>query len=359
MSSAAPGRNRIVATSLLVGLAACTPVAIGPSPMSHGSTAPPPPAVPPRLDQVTSWAIQLQGLDQPQARSALLAAPVDMVVIEPTRTVRGMESFATHALVADLAGSRGQATDRKLCLAYVNIGQAEDYRVYWRPTWRPPTANGAGDPDFVLALDPDGWPGNYPVAYWTPAWQEVVIDLIEAAANDGFDGAYLDWVLGFREPAVVAAAARAGVDPVAAMIDLLATLRARARALRPHFCLVAQNAAGLLELDPRFARVVDGIAQEDLSFRGTAGAAWDDVDAGDVATADEDAATIAAQLTACRARGLVVFTLDYARDPDNAARARRRSLALGGVPCVSRVALDRLPAYDRPGGPTGRAVPPR
>jgi cysteinyl-tRNA synthetase len=168
--------------------------------------------------------------------------------------------------------------------------------------------------------------------------------LIEDVARDGFDGAYLDWVLGYLDPTVVAAAQRDGVEPATAMVDLLMHLRARARALRPDFVLIAQNAAGLLARDARLLAAVDAVSQEDLSFKGLAGAGWDEPGAGDLATPPAHAETIASQLAACRAHALPVFTLDYAREHTNVQRALARSRALGLVPCVSRVALDRLPS---------------
>lgn len=299
----------------------------------------------PPLQTVHSWGIQLQGLDRDGALDALVAAPLDLLVVEPTRTVRGMENFATAALVARVRASAGAKRDRKLCLAYVNVGQAEDYRTYWQPDWRAPTREVAGAPDFMLTLDPDGWPGNYPVAYWRPAWRAVAVGLIEAAARDGFDGAFLDWVLGYCEPAVVAAAQREGVDAVAAMVDLLAELRRRARAVRPDFVLIAQNAAELVERAPRLGQVVDAVSQEDLTFRGTAGAGWDDPSGGDVAIDPAWGEVLAARVRACRARGVPVFSLDYALRPENIARAIAHAEALGAVPAVSRVSLERLPVF--------------
>ncbi len=326
-----PPLSPLAATALWL-VAACTPT-------PHDA---PEARAPSPLASVQSWAIQLQGLDRDGARAALVAASCDMLVIEPTRTVAGLDAFPIRDIVAEIRASHGRTRARKLCLAYVNVGQAEDYRTYWQPSWRAPTKAAAGEPAFVLSLDPDGWPGNYPVAYWEPQWRSIATELIEAAARDGFDGAYLDWVLGYQEPAVIAAAQFADVEPARAMVDLLLHLRARARALRPDFVLIAQNAAGLVSRDPRFVCAVDAVSQEDLSFRGEAGAGWDDVGAGDLATSAEDAQVIATQLAECRARGLCVFTLDYARDPANVRRALARSRALGCVPCVSRVALDRL-----------------
>lgn len=288
------------------------------------------------LAGVSSWAIQLDGLARDGAVDALAAAPVDMLVIEPTRTVRGQEAFPTRSVVAELGRDR-------ICLAYVNVGQAEDYRAYWQPFWVAPTADVRGSPDYLLALDPDGWPGNYAVSFWDIRWRAILwgssTALVDAAIEDGFDGVYLDWVLGFRFAPVEAAAAEAGVDPAQAMADLIRDLREYARRRRPGFLVVIQNPEDLAERIPELYFRIDGVAQESISFGGTAGAAWDDPDAGDIPTPERSWD----HLQAYRDHGLPVFSLDYARDPDNVAAAEERSRALGFVPCVSLSPLDRLP----------------
>jgi len=295
------------------------------------------------LREVSTWAIQLQGLEQQHAVERLERAAVDLVVIDPTRTVRGQESYPTRDVVARLRRS-------KLCLAYLNVGQAEVYRTYWRAHWRAPTAARAGEPAYLVTVDPEGWEGNYPVAYWDLRWKGVLWGAPDApldqALADGFDGVFLDWILGFSEPAVVREAHRAGVDPAAAMVALVRDLRLYARRRRPGFLVLALNGASLVEQRPEFAGVVDGIGQENLSFRGRAGAKWEDADAGDhaiPARGDWSTAALARRLQACRDRGLPVFTLDYAADPGNASRARARSAGLGFVPFISRTPLDRLP----------------
>ena len=97
-----------------------------------------------------------------------------------------------------------------MCLAYLNVGQAEDYRSYWQSEWRAPADSARGTPDFMVSVDPDGWPGNYPVTYWDPRWKRVLFGhraaLLDQILEDGFDGVYLDWVLGYQEPAVADAA---------------------------------------------------------------------------------------------------------------------------------------------------------
>ncbi len=333
-------RAALVIGALLLALPACGQA-------RHADRSPLPQGP---LPQVRSWAIQLQGLERDGALDRLEQARVDLLVLEPVDTVRGMTGFPTRAMVARVHASRGDHRDRKLCLAYLNVGQAEDYRTYWQPDWRAPTAAGPGEPPFLLALDPDGWAGNYPVAFWTPQWRKVLFGqpdaLLDRILAQGFDGVYLDWVLGHCHPQVEAAAAKAGVDPSTAMVTLLRDLRVYARARAPGFLLIAQNGIELLERRPDLAAVVDAISQEDLSFRGTAGAGWEDPNGGDIpaaAAGSWSTAGLARRLRAARAAGLPVFTLDYALQPPNVARALAESRAHGFVPCVSRVALDRLP----------------
>ncbi len=297
-----------------------------------------------RLGGVRSWAIQLQGLERPEAIARLRGAAVDLLVLEPMRSMRGGERFPMRPLVCELQAQG------KLCLAYLNVGQAEDYRTYWQPAWRRPQRDQGGEPSFLLTVDPDGWEGNYPVAYWDARWRPLLWGAphcpLDQILADGFDGVFLDWVLGFAETNVVAAARAAGVDPAAAMVALLADLRAYAQTRRPGFLLVAQNAVDLGELEPRVVDVVDGVAQESMSFGGRAGAAWDDPAAGDTPAASAgpwSTMALGARLQALRRRGLPVFTLDYAARPENAARARQASRAFGLVPCISRAPLDRLP----------------
>jgi cysteinyl-tRNA synthetase len=293
------------------------------------------------LPAARSWAMQLQGIEKENAVDRLASAGKDLIVIEPTRTVKGLERFRTKDAVARIR-------QVAICLAYVNVGQAESYRTYWREDWRAPDAHGRhGMPEFLLTIDPDGWEDNYPVAYWDLSWRALLWGtphaLVDAAIADGFDGVYLDWILGYEDPSVAAAADRAGIDPARAMAELCRDLRAYARARRPGFLVVAQNGAGLPERVPEFLDWVDAVSQESLSFGGSASAAWDDRSAGDQPTSPELRALLTRRLRACRARGLPVFTVDYAVLPENRKTALERSAREGFVPFVSRSPLDRLP----------------
>ncbi|MCA8951770.1 MAG: endo alpha-1,4 polygalactosaminidase [Planctomycetes bacterium] len=297
-----------------------------------------------------SWSIQLQGLDPVSSPTTLARTDVDMLVIEPMRSQPGETDFPMRDVVRRVQKSAGSSLPAKRCVAYLNVGQAEDYRRYWRSDWRAPTAAAAGEPAFLLGLDPDGWQGNYPVAYWRPEWRRCLYGDDDAPLDqilaDGFDGIYCDWVLGFADPHVQAAAAADGVDPAAEMVRLLADLRRYARERYPLFVVIAQNGVELAERCPELLHAVDALAQEDLSFRGLASAGWNDPGAGDIAAppaGDWSTAGLGARLAAVRRQGVPVFTLDYALVDEHIAQAIAASRGFGCVPCVSRTPLDRLP----------------
>lgn len=300
-----------------------------------------------------SWAIQLQHVHLPDAADALVRAPVDMVVLEPTRSIRGLEREPIADLVSRVHASPGPHLATKRCVAYLNIGQAEDYRSYWiEGAWSAPGIDTPGSPEFILGLDPDGWEGNYPVAFWDRRWQSELFGdseaLLDQILADGFDGVYLDWVLGCAHPRVVEAAAAAGVDPLTEMVALVARLRRYAHARHPLFVFIAQNGLALAELRPEFVDVVDAFSQEDLSFAGSATSHWGDADAGGLAapaTGPYSTDELGRRLATLLDRGRPVFTLDYAVEPSHIEQAAARSRALGLRPFVSQAPLDRLPQH--------------
>ena len=245
---------------------------------------------------------------------------------------------------------------KRLVLAYVNIGQAESYRTYWRKSWKKPTTTERGTPDFILSVDPEGWKDNFPVAYWDPRWQAIVApgrtsvahsesSLLAHAMADGFDGIYMDWVGGYEDPTVVQAATEAGVNPALAMIEFIRTLRTQAHQRDPSFLIVAQNAPYLLDADPTYIDAIDGIGMEDTWFGGSSSARWGEAKGGDLPNRyAEDASTagIVNQLQRYRQAGCAVFTVDYCLKPKNARHVYTEARKRGFVPLVTQVSLAGL-----------------
>lgn len=84
---------------------------------------------------------------------------------------------------------------RRQVVAYMSIGEAEDYRYYWQSSWT------TSKPSWMDAENPD-WPGNYKVKYWDTDWQDIIYKSDGAYLNKiisaGFDGVYLDIIDAFE-----------------------------------------------------------------------------------------------------------------------------------------------------------------
>ncbi len=316
-----------------------------------------------RLAQVQHWYYHLGFELEGRKLRQIADSDYDMVVIEPIYTEAENLDYPIRETLARLhQGNR-------LVLAYIDIGQAEEWRRYWQPDWR------VGAPAWIVANDPDGWDGNYPVAFWHPDWQRIWLGqsgLVADLARVGFDGVYLDWVEAYSDDSVIRAARQSGKDPRREMIRFVSAIAQAGRAESPGFLVIAQNAAELAA-DRHYARVIDGLAQEQVWFDGAA----DNHPPGDcpLPALDNDIETRAFEnslsraclqlyrdypdstlhvssqsyidaLQTARANGVAVFTVDYTLKPRNIRAAINRARSLGFIPFTSARALDRYhPPY--------------
>jgi len=87
--------------------------------------------------------------------------------------------------------------EKRLVLAYMSIGEAEDYRYYWQSSWNKRKTK----PNW-LYKENSRWAGNYKVFYWIADWQAIIYGNQEAYLDKilaaGFDGVYLDIVDAFE-----------------------------------------------------------------------------------------------------------------------------------------------------------------
>lgn len=311
------------------------------------------------IEKVRTWAYQLQGLSEPGAVEGLAESAYDMLVVEPTCTdwSSGDRDFDTKEMVERLQGSvAGDGLHRKLVLAYIDIGEAEDWRWYWTWSldWEPGEPFPEDWPDFILAPDPDGWEGDYPVAYWDPAWKDIIIygestgshpgrdyrSALDEILAHGFDGVYLDWVEGYEDPDVEEAAEEQGLDPVEEMAAFIEEIGDYGRGRNTDFLVVQQNAAALIEETPQTLRYIDAIAQEAIWYDGTAFDDWDDPQGADVRQDPELTEYYLELLVAYKDQGLPVFDCEYA--VEHAGEAYALSRGKGFVPYCTRRPLSRL-----------------
>ena len=288
-----------------------------------------------------------------------------MLVLEPTRTDWSSEAreFDTPGMVERLKGTlASDGMHRKLVIAYIDVGEAEDWRWYW--TWSQEDDPSVEDPlptdwpEYIIARDPDGWVGNYPVAYWDEDWKDIIIwgenqdsgdytSVIDEVLRSGFDGIYLDWVEAFENEDVMARAEAAGLDPAEEMIAFIDEMRAYAEERDPDFIIIQQNAAALIDGRPDLLGVIDAIAQEAIWFDGDATDDWNDPDGYDHQNEQDLVDYYLGYLEQYLDGGVPVFACEYTLE--EADEAYQRAEQWGFVPYATRRSLGQLTTTPPPG----------
>ncbi len=152
-------------------------------------------------------------------------------------------------------------------IAYISIGEAEDYRFYWDSTWY-------SSPPGWLGNENPHWQGNYAVKYWMDGWKSIVFSYLDRVLEQGFAGVYLDKVDEFEywsdlqnnEDTLLSEedAARLMIQFVREISDYL---KERAG---EDFLIILQNGENILQYDDgSLLERISGWAVEDLFYDGT------------------------------------------------------------------------------------------
>ena len=212
----------------------------------------------------TSFAYVLQAdalaKTKAEAVAKLAACGRDWIVLDA--------SFSTEEpwTTADLSAIRAGRAGRKV-IAYLSIGEAENYRAYWQSTWS------TTPPAFLLGENPE-WKGNFRVKYWQADWQKFILADVDKIMAAGFDGVYLDIEDGFEtfeqngndfihdrlNPETKQSYRRD-------MVDWVKAVAAHARKTNPAALVIPQNGTQLLA-HADFLSAVDAVGVEDLFTNG-------------------------------------------------------------------------------------------
>lgn len=282
------------------------------------------------LRAAKSWGYQLQDIKlRPLRRS-----PYDVLVIDAGTPAPGSE-FSKRDLRRLKKKPDGS---RRLVFAYMNIGEAEDYRYYWKAAWkkRPPA---------WMGKENCRWKGDHRVRFWMKDWQALLFggrrSYLARIIDMGFDGIYLDRVDIYRYWMEEKS------DSFAAMVTMVREMSRWAKARNPNFLIVPQNGEGLLA-DAGYRAAIDAQAKEDLIYgdhgNGVANAQWRYVKARDL-------------LLLARADDIPVFAIEYLRKPAVIASARKQLTGLGMVPYFGPRSLSRLSVDDKFHPEDGRTEP--
>ncbi len=205
--------------------------------------------------RVRSWAYQLQGADP----RAIAGSGFDLVVMDYSRD-GGAEGEYSREEIGLIKASG------VIPVAYLSIGEAEDYRFYWRDSWRekPPPWLGPENPE---------WRGNYAVRYWEEGWKRIVFRYLDRIIAQGFSGVYLDKVDEFEYWG------GRGVNETWAAREMIKFILEIARYARskagPGFLVIPQNGERLLDYDNgSLLAAVSGWASEDVFYDGLEPSPW-------------------------------------------------------------------------------------
>ena len=204
------------------------------------------------LSSVSSWSYWLQDININQ----LTDSSADLVVIDYSQD--GLDETAfSRAQIQSLKD------EGKVVLAYLSIGEAEDYRFYWQDSWE------ENPPSFLGEENPD-WAGNYKVKYWKREWWRVVVrPYLRKIVSAGFDGVYLDIIDGYYYYGQREGKLRRRANQMVRLVEKIA--RFGKRKAGDEFLIFPQNGLTILDdtadrFKNRYLRVIDGVGVESLYY---------------------------------------------------------------------------------------------
>jgi cysteinyl-tRNA synthetase len=246
---------------------------------------------------------------------ALARTPHRLAVIDLARDA-GADYFTAGEI-------RALQESGKKVLAYFEIGTLEDFRPEH-------SAVRGRSGDLILNRWAD-WPNEHFARYWDARWWDMVVrPRLDQALRAGFDGAYLDTPLAYEEVDLARSGGQDRGGLACAMVALIAKISGYAKARRPGFWIVPQNAPELRRY-PGYTAAIDGIGMEELFFRAT-----------DSPCTESFCGENLAEARALRDGGKFVLAVDYATHPDHTstACARYRTERFTGYVAVRE--LDRI-----------------
>jgi cysteinyl-tRNA synthetase len=208
---------------------------------------------------------------------------------------------------------RLKSITKMVILSYLSIGEAEDYRFYWKSI-----------PKEIIDAENPSWEGNYKVKYWDNRWKKIIFEYIDRIVDMGFDGLYLDLIDAYQYFEKTKSDAK---DLMINFVVEIANYCREKKGLKDYI-IVPQNGEELLT-EKRYLDVISGIAREEVYFR-----------AMDIPSEDEKEAEF--YLDIALKNGKKVLTVDYCTNISNIREVYKKAGAKGYVPYCTVVELDRM-----------------
>ena len=196
----------------------------------------------------------------------------------------------------EIAAMKKSDGNRRI-VAYLSIGEAEDYRPYWKKKWKEKR------PGFWVSENHE-WKGNFRVRFWRKDWQAIIFSYLETIINQGFDGVYLDIVDGYE---FFEKGKDNCLNPETKqtyrqdMKSFVTDIVKRAKQHSGRFMVIQQNAQALFE-DNDYMKLLDGIGAEDVFTNGKR------------PQKEREINETLGYLKKAQAKGLTVLLVDYPKD---------------------------------------------
>ncbi len=206
-----------------------------------------------------------------------------------------LDAYDMAILDPDQSPDAGLFSPGTLRIAYISLGEAEDYRSYW------PKIQGA---PFLGPENPE-WKGNYSVDVRNPVWRDLIIrQVIPQIVERGFHGIFLD--------TLDTASDLESQDPVryGGSMNAMAGFVRDIHQAYPRLLLISNNGFSILS---KIAPYLSGLLAESIHMEHVGG--------GYRRVSQSDRNFKAAILTdVSRAYHLPVFIVDYAAKSDSSGR---------------------------------------
>jgi cysteinyl-tRNA synthetase, unknown class len=263
-----------------------------------------------------SWYYNLSNVDL----DLIAKVDADVLVIDFAKN-GGKDPLSADDLRRLKVGPTGKP---RIVISYFSIGEAEEFRFYWKDEWKtnPPSWDGGEN---------CAWPKAHKVRYWQDDWRDIIIRgpnaYLKQIVAAGFDGVYLDRIDVYEHQKDEANPNR---NLRADMEALVAEVKRTGTALKPGFQVIAQNADDLL-LDRAYRNSIDALGKEDLLFGSKATGKRND---------RPDVRWSLERLNKLRWDWKPVFVVEYPLTRETVEQARVELTRLGMVPTFQHRSLD-------------------
>ena len=105
----------------------------------------------------------------------------DLLIMEPSLNGEFLSKKQIESLKIRRDGTK------RLLIAYFSIGEAENYRYYWKKSWNKKL------PSWIVKEN-ENWKGNYIIKYWDLEWKQIIKNYQKKLDDIGVDGYYLDTI---------------------------------------------------------------------------------------------------------------------------------------------------------------------